>query len=276
MCGIVGILGSHEAAPVLVEALKRLEYRGYDSAGIATVNDGKLDRRRAVGKLVNLSDLLVHDPLPGKAGIGHTRWATHGRPSETNAHPHATDRVALVHNGIIENFSDLRAELEGLGSAFETDTDTEVVAQLLTRHLDGQLGPLEATAKTLDRLEGAFSLAVIFAGRHDLMIGARRGAPLAVGYGDGEMYLGSDALALAPLSDRICYLEDGDWVVVQEDGATVHDAGHRPVDRPIKRTSVSGDMIGKGPHRHFMLKEIFEQPAVIGDTLHALLNPATL
>ena len=216
---------------------------------------------------------MDREPLAGTIGIGHTRWATHGRPSETNAHPHATDRVALVHNGIIENFSDLRAELEGLGSAFETDTDTEVVAQLLTRHLDGQLGPLEATAKTLDRLEGAFSLAVIFAGRHDLMIGARRGAPLAVGYGDGEMYLGSDALALAPLSDRICYLEDGDWVVVQEDGATVHDAGHRPVDRPIKRTSVSGDMIGKGPHRHFMLKEIFEQPAVIGDTLRAHLNP---
>ena len=216
---------------------------------------------------------MDREPLAGTIGIGHTRWATHGRPSETNAHPHATDRVALVHNGIIENFSDLRAELEGLGSAFETDTDTEVVAQLLTRHLDGQLGPLEATARTLDRLEGAFSVAVIFAGRHDLMIGARRGAPLAVGYGDGEMYLGSDALALAPLSDRICYLEDGDWVVVQEDGATVHDAGHRPVDRPIKRTSVSGDMIGKGPHRHFMLKEIFEQPAVIGDTLRAHLNP---
>ena len=273
MCGIIGILGRRPVAPLLLDGLKRLEYRGYDSAGVATLVNGHIQRRRAEGKLHNLAERVDREPLAGTIGIGHTRWATHGRPSETNAHPHATDRVALVHNGIIENFSDLRAELEGLGSAFETDTDTEVVAQLLTRHLDGQLGPLEATAKTLDRLEGAFSVAVIFAGRHDLMIGARRGAPLAVGYGDGEMYLGSDALALAPLSDRICYLEDGDWVVVQEDGATVHDAGHRPVDRPIKRTSVSGDMIGKGPHRHFMLKEIFEQPAVIGDTLRAHLNP---
>ena len=273
MCGIIGILGRRPVAPLLLDGLKRLEYRGYDSAGVATLVNGHIQRRRAEGKLHNLAERVDREPLAGTIGIGHTRWATHGRPSETNAHPHATDRVALVHNGIIENFSDLRAELEGLGSAFETDTDTEVVAQLLTRHLDGQLGPLEATARTLDRLEGAFSLAVIFAGRHDLMIGARRGAPLAVGYGDGEMYLGSDALALAPLSDRICYLEDGDWVVVQEDGATVHDAGHRPVDRPIKRTSVSGDMIGKGPHRHFMLKEIFEQPAVIGDTLRAHLNP---
>ena len=273
MCGIIGILGRRPVAPLLLDGLKRLEYRGYDSAGVATLVNGHIQRRRAEGKLHNLAERMDREPLAGTIGIGHTRWATHGRPSETNAHPHATDRVALVHNGIIENFSDLRAELEGLGSAFETDTDTEVVAQLLTRHLDGQLGPLEATARTLDRLEGAFSVAVIFAGRHDLMIGARRGAPLAVGYGDGEMYLGSDALALAPLSDRICYLEDGDWVVVQEDGATVHDAGHRPVDRPIKRTSVSGDMIGKGPHRHFMLKEIFEQPAVIGDTLRAHLNP---
>ncbi len=273
MCGIIGILGRRPVAPLLLDGLKRLEYRGYDSAGVATLVNGHIQRRRAEGKLHNLAERVDREPLAGTIGIGHTRWATHGRPSETNAHPHATDRVALVHNGIIENFSDLRAELEGLGSAFETDTDTEVVAQLLTRHLDGQLGPLEAMAKTLDRLEGAFSVAVIFAGRHDLMIGARRGAPLAVGYGDGEMYLGSDALALAPLSDRICYLEDGDWVVVQEDGATVHDAGHRPVDRPIKRTSVSGDMIGKGPHRHFMLKEIFEQPAVIGDTLRAHLNP---
>ena len=273
MCGIIGILGRRPVAPLLLDGLKRLEYRGYDSAGVATLVNGHIQRRRAEGKLHNLAERVDREPLAGTIGIGHTRWATHGRPSETNAHPHATDRVALVHNGIIENFSDLRAELEGLGSAFETDTDTEVVARLLTRHLDGQLGPLEATAKTLDRLEGAFSVAVIFAGRHDLMIGARRGAPLAVGYGDGEMYLGSDALALAPLSDRICYLEDGDWVVVQEDGATVHDAGHRPVDRPIKRTSVSGDMIGKGPHRHFMLKEIFEQPAVIGDTLRAHLNP---
>ena len=273
MCGIIGILGRRPVAPLLLDGLKRLEYRGYDSAGVATLVNGHIQRRRAEGKLHNLAERVDREPLAGTIGIGHTRWATHGRPSETNAHPHATDRVALVHNGIIENFSDLRAELEGLGSAFETDTDTEVVAQLLTRHLDGQLGPLEATARTLDRLEGAFSVAVIFAGRHDLMIGARRGAPLAVGYGDGEMYLGSDALALAPLSDRICYLEDGDWVVVQEDGATVHDAGHRPVDRPIKRTSVSGDMIGKGPHRHFMLKEIFEQPAVIGDTLRAHLNP---
>lgn len=273
MCGIIGILGQRPVAPLLLDGLKRLEYRGYDSAGVATLVNGHIQRRRAEGKLHHLAERLKREPLPGTIGIGHTRWATHGRPSETNAHPHATDRVALVHNGIIENFSDLRAELDDLGYGFETDTDTEVVAQLLTRHLDAQLGPHDAMAATLDRLEGAFSLAVIFAGRHDLMIGARRGAPLAVGYGAGEMYLGSDALALAPLSDRICYLEDGDWVVVREDGATVRDAQHRPVDRPIKRTSVSSDMIGKGPHRHFMLKEIFEQPAVIGDTLRAHLNP---
>ena len=273
MCGIIGILGKRPVAPLLLDGLKRLEYRGYDSAGVATLVNGHIQRRRAEGKLHNLAHRLDQDPLTGTLGIGHTRWATHGQPTETNAHPHATDRVALVHNGIIENFLSLRTELEGLGYRFETDTDTEIVAQMLTRYLDEQMDPANATAATLNRLQGAFSLAVIFAGRHDLMIGARRGAPLAVGYGDGEMYLGSDGLALAPLSDRICYLEDGDWVLVREDSATVYDGDNAIVDRPIKRTTVSGDLLGKGPHRHFMLKEIFEQPAVIGDTLRSHVNP---
>jgi glucosamine--fructose-6-phosphate aminotransferase (isomerizing) len=273
MCGILGIIGKAPVAPLLLEGLKRLEYRGYDSAGVATLVNGKIERSRAEGKLVNLAARLEAEPLPGTTGIGHTRWATHGRPSEVNAHPHANERVALVHNGIIENFQALRAELEAEGRVFETETDTEVVVHLVSHYLDHQMSPEEAVAAALKRLEGAFALAIVFAGRHDLMIGARRGSPLAVGYGAGEMYLGSDALALAPLTSEICYLEEGDWVVLNGIGAVVHDASGAVVAREIRQTALSGAMIGKGQYRHFMQKEIFEQPAVIGDTLHAHVNP---
>ena len=275
MCGIIGILGQAQAAPLLLDGLRRLEYRGYDSAGIATLTNGKIDRRRAEGKLVNLGSLLDSEPLQGTIGIGHTRWATHGRPSEGNAHPHANERVAIVHNGIIENFGALRSELQAAGHVFETETDSEVVAHLIADYLNQQMTPQEAVAASLKRLEGAFGLAIIFAGRHDLMIGARRGSPLAVGYGDGEMYLGSDALALAPLTDRICYLEEGDWVELTQEGAVVHDETDAVVEREIKQTALSGALIGKGQYRHFMQKEIFEQPAVIGDSLHSFLNPLT-
>ncbi|MDX1712053.1 MAG: glutamine--fructose-6-phosphate aminotransferase, partial [Rhodovibrionaceae bacterium] len=265
MCGIIGIVGKAPVAPLLIDALKRLEYRGYDSAGIATVINGGIDRRRAEGKLVNLSRRVDEEPIEGTIGIGHTRWATHGRPSEVNAHPHADARVAVVHNGIIENFVALRRELEAQGHTFETETDTEVVVHLISRELAAGRSPEEAVAAILDRLDGAFALAIVFAGHNELMVGARRGSPLAIGYGDGEMYLGSDALALAPLTDRICYLEEGDWAVVTKEGATVHDAGGEVVARAVKQTAVSGAMIGKGQYRHFMQKEIFEQPAVIGD-----------
>ena len=275
MCGIIGILGQAEVAPLLVDGLRRLEYRGYDSAGVATLINGKIERRRAEGKLNNLASLLEAEPVAGTIGIGHTRWATHGQPTEANAHPHTNQRVALVHNGIIENFQPLREELEAAGHVFETETDTEVVVHMLTDYLDRQLSPEEATAKTLARLEGAFALAIIFAGRHDLMIGARRGSPLAVGYGEGEMYLGSDALALAPLTSRICYLEEGDWVVLDNEGAVVRDESGEVVPREVIQTAVSGALIGKGQYRHFMQKEIFEQPAVIGDTLQSYLNPLT-
>ncbi|MEO3433228.1 glutamine--fructose-6-phosphate transaminase (isomerizing) [Inquilinus sp. CAU 1745] len=275
MCGIIGILSETPVAPRLVDALKRLEYRGYDSAGIATLVNGHIDRRRAEGKLVNLEARLASEPLAGDVGIGHTRWATHGRPNETNAHPHATARVALVHNGIIENFRELREELEARGHRFETETDSEVVAHLVTDFLDRQMTPKEAAAATLKRLEGAFALAMIFTGEHDLMIGARRGSPLAVGHGDGEMFLGSDAIALAPYTNRICYLEEGDWVAVSRGDAVIHDADDRPVTRPVKQTTLSGALIGKGDHRHFMLKEIHEQPGVIGDTLTTYVNPLT-
>ncbi len=273
MCGIIGIIGTAPVAPLLVDGLKRLEYRGYDSAGIATLMNGSIDRRRAEGKLVNLAELVENQPVEGTIGIGHTRWATHGRPNETNAHPHANERVAVVHNGIIENFKELRGELAEAGHSFETETDTEVVVHLVRDYLEKQMSPQEAVAATLKRLEGAFALAIIFAGRHDLMIGARRGSPLAVGYGDGEMFLGSDALALAPLTDRICYLEEGDWVELTKESAQVHDAEDRPVAREVKQTAFSGAMIGKGEYRHFMQKEIFEQPSVIGDTLHSFLDP---
>ena len=245
------------------------------SAGIATLVDGRIERRRAEGKLVNLAQRLDREPVQGAIGIGHTRWATHGVPTETNAHPIATDRVAVVHNGIIENFQALRAELTRRGYAFQTETDTEAVAILATYFLDQGLTPREAVAKTLARLEGAFALAFLFAGEHDLLIGARRGSPLAIGYGDGEMFLGSDALALAPLTRRIAYLEEGDWAVVTSRTVTIFDADNAEVERPIRETAASGALIGKGNYRHFMQKEIFEQPAVIGDTLNALVNPAT-
>ncbi|MFT6583425.1 MAG: glucosamine--fructose-6-phosphate aminotransferase (isomerizing) [Alphaproteobacteria bacterium] len=276
MCGIIGIIGvSSAAAPLLVDGLKRLEYRGYDSAGIATIVDGKIERRRAEGKIVNLQAVLKDQPLAGAIGIGHTRWATHGVPNEANAHPHATKRVAVVHNGIIENFLELREELASDESPFETETDTEVVVHLVTHFLDQGMSPREAVSATLPRLEGAFALVMIFSGEEDLMIGARRGSPLAVGYGDGAMYFGSDALALAPLTQRICYLEEGDWAVVNRNGAEVFDSENDNVDRPVVETGLSGALIGKGNYRHFMLKEIHEQPAVIGDTLHTVLNPAT-
>lgn len=275
MCGIIGILGKADAAPLLVDGLKRLEYRGYDSAGIATLVNGRIDRRRAEGKLENLAAALNSEPLAGTTGIGHTRWATHGVPSEANAHPHATDRVAIVHNGIIENYQELRDGLSERGVSYDSETDTEVVAHLVSDFLAQGLSPQEAVAKTLPMLEGAFGFVMVFAGYHDLMIGARRGSPLAIGYGDGEMYFGSDALALAPLTRRICYLEEGDWAVISRDKAEVFDTESNPVERRVVETAVSGAMIGKGNYRHFMQKEIHEQPAVIGDTLHTVLNPAT-
>jgi glucosamine--fructose-6-phosphate aminotransferase (isomerizing) len=274
MCGIIGIIGKAPVTPLLVDALKRLEYRGYDSAGIATLVNGHIDRRRAEGKLVNLEARLKDEPLTGTIGIGHTRWATHGKPSERNAHPIATDRVAVVHNGIIENFQELKQEMEGEGRRFESDTDTEVVAQLITSYLERQMSPEQAMGKAMERLRGAFALAVLFSGRHDLLMGARRGSSLAVGFGDGAMYIGTDALALAPFTKRVSYLEDDDWVVLTQEGAKVYQ-GSTEVSREVRQSGISGAMIGKGNHRHFMLKEIHEQPAVIGDTLHSYLNPAT-
>ena len=274
MCGIIGILGRNPAAPLLIDGLKRLEYRGYDSAGVATLSDGEIHRRRAEGKIRNLEARVMQAPINGVVGIGHTRWATHGAPNEVNAHPHATDWVALVHNGIIENYRELRRELEtaGRNAPFASDTDTEVVAHLITHYLSQGAAPEEAVADALRRIDGAFALAVIFAGRDDLMIGARRGSPLAVGWGDGEMFLGSDAMALAPLTKRLAYLEDGDMAVLRNDGAAIYDESGADADRPIRETALSGALIGKAGHRHFMHKEIHEQPAVIGDTLHSLLN----
>ena len=275
MCGIIGILGRHAAAPVLLEGLKRLEYRGYDSAGIATLVNGSIDRRRAEGKLANLAARLDEQPIAGTVGIGHTRWATHGVPNEVNAHPHATDRVAIVHNGIIENYKDLRAELVAKGCDLASDTDTEVIVHLITQEIVDGKDPMAATAAVLRRLDGAFALAIIFSGHHDLMIGARRGSPLAVGFGDGEMFLGSDALALAPLTDRIMYLEDGDWAVLSPNSVQVFDEDDAPAERPVRLTELSGAAIGKSGYRHFMLKEIYEQPQVIGDTLQSFINPAS-
>jgi glucosamine--fructose-6-phosphate aminotransferase (isomerizing) len=275
MCGIIGIIAKGMVAPSLLEGLRRLEYRGYDSAGIATLVNGRIEGRRVEGKLDNLAKRLEEEPVQGGIGIGHTRWATHGLPTETNAHPIATDRVAVVHNGIIENFQALRRELTALGYVFQTATDTEAVAILASHCLEQGLSPQDAVAKTLARLDGAFALVFLFAGEHDLLIGARRGSPLAIGYGDGEMFLGSDALVLAPLTRRITYLEEGDWVVVTSRTATIFDATNREVDRPIREAAAADAVIGKGNYRHFMQKEIFEQPEVIGDTLHALINPAT-
>ena len=272
MCGIVGIIGKTEVASLLFDGLKRLEYRGYDSAGIATLQDGRIDRRRAEGKLGNLGAILEKQPLAGTIGIGHTRWATHGRPSENNAHPHATDKVAIVHNGIIENFQELREELGAFGKKFTTDTDTEVVAHLLTHYLEHGHSPEQAMERAMGRLHGAFSLAILFAERPDIIVGARRGSPLAVGYGDGEMFLGSDAMALAPFTKRICYLEEDDWAVLSLDNAVIYNDGRR-VNRAVTQTALSGAIVGKGNHRHFMMKEIAEQPTVIGDTLQAFMNP---
>lgn len=272
MCGIVGVLGDHEAAPILVEALKRLEYRGYDSAGIATVNDGQLDRRRAVGKLVNLSDLLVHDPLPGKSGIGHTRWATHGAPSVTNAHPHRAGPVAVVHNGIIENFRELRAELAEKGLKFVTETDTETIALLVQSYMAEGNDPVEAARLTLARLHGAFALAFLFEGEEDLMIAARKGSPLAIGHGDGEMFVGSDAIALAPLTDRITYLDEGDWAVITRKSLEIRDANNQLANRNMRRIEIDNARIDKGGHKHFMAKEIAEQPSVIGEAIQHYLS----
>ena len=275
MCGIVGVIGREQAAPLLLEGLRRLEYRGYDSAGIATLVNGHIDRRRAQGKLANLADSLAKRPMHGTTGIGHTRWATHGAPTEGNAHPHGTARVSVVHNGIIENHAELRAELEGQGQVFETETDTETVAQLVDHLLAQGATPREAARAAFARLEGAYALALLFAGHHELIIGAQHGAPLAVGYGEGEMFLGSDALALAPMTSRIAYLRDGDWTVLTREDASVFDTAGNPVTREVKRTALSGAAIGKGPFRHFMEKELHEHPAVIGDSLHRMVDPGT-
>jgi glucosamine--fructose-6-phosphate aminotransferase (isomerizing) len=274
MCGIVGILGHEPVAIQLVDALKRLEYRGYDSAGVATLEAGRLTRRRAEGKLRNLETKLHSQPLLGTSGIGHTRWATHGRPTESNAHPHATDRLAVVHNGIIENFRELREELEKTGAKFGSETDTEVVAHLVTNEMKKGRSPVEAVAAALPRLRGAFALAFLFDGENNLLIGARKGSPLAIGYGDGEMYLGSDAIALAPFTDTISYLEDGDSAVLTRNSVEVRDAAGLPVERSVLKSSASSFLVDKGNHRHFMAKEIFEQPEVVGHTLSHYLDMA--
>ncbi|UWQ22807.1 glutamine--fructose-6-phosphate transaminase (isomerizing) [Jannaschia sp. W003] len=269
MCGIIGILGDHQAAPIMVDALKRLEYRGYDSAGIATVEDGRLDRRRAVGKLVNLADLLVSDPLAGKAGIGHTRWATHGVPSVANAHPHRSGRVAVVHNGIIENFRELRAEL---GGTWESQTDTETIVRLCESFLDRGMSPQDAAFATVDRLRGAYALCFLFDGEADLLVCARAGSPLAIGHGQGEMFVGSDAIALGPLTDRLTYLEEGDRAVVTREGATIWDSNGARANRDVVRVPVDSQRIEKGGHRHFMAKEIHEQPQTLSDVLDLYLD----
>ena len=272
MCGIVGIIGREPVAARLVEALKRLEYRGYDSAGIATLEGGRLERRRAEGKLRNLAARLEREPLLGHVGIGHTRWATHGKPTENNAHPHSSVRLSVVHNGIIENFRELREELTARGHSFVSETDTEVVAHLVTDLMDSGKSPRDAVAAALPRLRGAFALGFVFEGEPDLLIAARQGAPLAVGYGEGEMFLGSDALALAPFTDSITYLEDGDWVVLTREGVEFFDALNAPVTRARIRTQASAFLIDKGNHRHFMAKEIHEQPEVVGRTLAHYLD----
>ncbi|HEX5516343.1 MAG TPA: glutamine--fructose-6-phosphate transaminase (isomerizing) [Pseudolabrys sp.] len=267
MCGIVGILGNGPVAGQLVDALKRLEYRGYDSSGVATLEKGVLSRRRAEGKLRALEDRLEREPLGGTIGIGHTRWATHGRPTEDNAHPHATDLVAVVHNGIIENFRELREKLTKGGSKFTSDTDTEAVAHLVTQEMKSGKSPEDAVAASLKQLRGAFALAFLFTGKDDLLIGARKGSPLAVGYGNREMYLGSDAIALAPFTDTISYLEDGDWAVLTRKGVQIRDEQDRKVERPVLKSTASAQLVDKGNHKHFMAKEIHEQPEVVGHTL---------
>ncbi len=272
MCGIIGVLGNHEAAPIMVEALKRLEYRGYDSAGIATVHQGQLDRRRAVGKLVNLSDLLVHEPLAGKAGIGHTRWATHGAPTVSNAHPHRAGGVAVVHNGIIENFRELRAELAEAGASFQSETDTETIVLLAERYMAEGMNSVEAATATIARLTGAFALCFLFEGEEDLIVCARKGSPLAIGHGEGEMFVGSDAIALAPLTDRITYLEEGDRAVIRRDGAEIFDAAGRRANRAVTQIQIGSARVDKGGYKHFMAKEIAEQPGVLGAALDHYLT----
>ena len=272
MCGIVGIVGKAPVAPLIVDALKRLEYRGYDSAGVATIEEGRLARRRAEGKLVNLEKRLGEEPLGGTIGIGHTRWATHGVPNETNAHPHFSDDVAIVHNGIIENFAELRAELIADGFAFSSQTDTEVVAHLVSRELGKGQGPVEAAHAALARLEGAFALAIMFRGDENLIVAARNGPPLAVGHGEGEMYLGSDAIALAPFTNAITYLEDGDWAVIRRGSLAIYDMDGKPVERARQQSIGTSLLVDKGNHRHFMEKEIHEQPEVISHTLAHYLD----
>ncbi|WP_417451117.1 glutamine--fructose-6-phosphate transaminase (isomerizing) [Kordiimonas sp.] len=273
MCGIVGILGTTAATPRILESLRRLEYRGYDSAGIATLHEGKLQRCRAPGKLENLASKLAENSLTGDSGIGHTRWATHGEPTEANAHPHMTDRLAIVHNGIIENFRSLKAELLETGTVFEGETDTEVVAHLMTRHLKEGMPPKDAFEKTLSRLEGAFALCVLLQGEDNLMFGAREGSPLVVGLGTGENYLGSDAMALAGLSSRLIYLDEGDWAVLSREAVQVYNAEGEAVERPVSLSQVAATMVDKGNHRHFMQKEIFEQPTVVAQALGRYLDP---
>ena len=275
MCGIVGVIGSKRASDILVSALERLEYRGYDSAGVAALTSSGLDRRRAQGKLVNLKDALNDAPLEGTTGIGHTRWATHGVPSEANAHPHATEKVAVVHNGIIENYKELKTELEQAGAKFSSQTDTEVIAHLVSHYLDDGLPPKDAAFKAFERLEGAYAIAMIFVGHDDLMIGVRQGTPLAIGFGEGEMFLASDSYALAPLTRKICFLEDGDRVVLNDSSAEIFDDTGSKIEREVRITAQSGATTGKGTYDHFMLKEIYEQPSVIGETLNSFVHPST-
>ena len=273
MCGIIGILGKEAVTSRLIESLKRLEYRGYDSAGIATLVGGKIERRRAQGKIKNLEDVLVTSPLPGLIGIGHTRWATHGAPSERNAHPHATNRVAVVHNGIIENFRTLRAELEAEGRTFDSETDTEVITQLVSRALDLGASPKDAVIEALKRVRGAFAIACLFTGEEDLLIGARQGSPLVVGVGDGEMYLGSDGIAVAPFTNRVIYLEEGDLVVLSRTSHAIYDVARNPVDRPIKSVAASAAAVEKGNYRHYMQKEIHEEPDAAARTIGYYVDP---
>lgn len=273
MCGIVGILGRHEVSPLILDALRRLEYRGYDSAGIATLDEGRIACRRALGKLINLSDLLVHQPLRGRSGIGHTRWATHGGPSVANAHPHQSGSVVVVHNGIIENFRSLRDALSADGAEFTSQTDTETIVHLARRFTEQGLSPLEAAQATLAQLEGAFALAFLFEGEEDLMIAARRGSPLVIGIGEGEMYVGSDAIALASLTDQLIYLEEGDCAALTRCSVTIHDASGTPVTRPVTRSVVETVLLDKSGHRHFMAKEMAEQPATLQAALQFYLGP---
>ena len=276
MCGIIGIIGKKDVAPLLVEGLKRLEYRGYDSAGIAALQDnGALDRRRAQGKLMNLDERLTQNPLPGTIGIGHTRWATHGLPVERNAHPHMNERVAVVHNGIIENYAALKTMLEAHQFRFETETDTEVIAHLIAHEMTQGKAPREAANAAFDQLEGAFAVVAIFAGEDNIMIGTRCGTPLAVGYREGEMYVASDSYALAPLTKKICFLEDGDRIAVTRQSVEIYVNDNAPVEREVRVTAQSGAMSGKGEYKHFMLKEIYEQPSVISDTLNSYVHPST-